>query len=56
MKKQYSLTNDTDLTLADVDTSKNVENVEVSGNLRPTQAMQDHFMQNCVDMGILTTA
>jgi len=55
MEGQYSLVNGVDLTFDDVDMPKNEKISEISEKLRPTQAMQDRFMKNCVDMGILTT-
>jgi len=54
MKEQYILKNDIDLTFNDVITSDDENQSNISENLRPTQAMQDKFMQNCVDLGIHT--
>jgi hypothetical protein len=53
MEGQYSLANGVDLTFDDVDMPKSEKNPEISEKLRPTQAMQERFMQNCIDMGIL---
>ena len=53
MSNQYQLTNATDLTFDDVIISENEDQVEIASNLQPTEAMQEQFMQNCVDMGIL---
>lgn len=55
MKKQYSPTSDTDLTFDGVNVQDDEENVENSANSRPNAVMQERFMQNCVEVGILTT-
>jgi len=52
MKTEYKLKMNIDLTFDDV-LLENEEQYEVSEDLRPTQAMQDRFLQNCVKLGIL---
>jgi len=53
MNTQYVLANDIDLTFDDVVVSESESQSSVPENLRPTQAMQDKFTQNCIDLGIL---
>ena len=53
MKSEYTLKNDLDLTLDDNETLEVDEKSTVSEKLRPTEAMQEKFMQNCVEKGIL---
>lgn len=52
MKTKYKLKNDLDLTFDEI-SIKNEDISEVPEHLRPTQAMQDRFLQNCFDRGLL---
>ena len=53
MKPQYVLKNDLDLTFDDVTTPETENQAAVPTNLHPTEAMQEKFMQNCADVGIV---
>ena len=55
MKEQHRLINDIDLTFGDIIISETEDQVVIPENLRPTEAMQARFMQNCLKEGILTT-
>lgn len=55
MSTRHELLDDTDLTFDDVIVAETENQVEIPENLIPTSSMQDRFMQNCVDMGILQT-
>jgi len=47
MSTEYELVNDIDLTLGSSDIADN------NDHLQPSQAMQDNFIKNCVELGIL---
>jgi len=52
MQAKYKLKNEMDLTFDEI----SIENENISKvpeHLRPTEAMQERFLQNCVDCGIL---
>lgn len=53
MKQQYVLKNDINLTFDDYVTPETENQSTVPVNLHPTESMQEKFMQNCVDCGIL---
>jgi len=53
MSTKYELIDNTDLTFDEVTIHRNENQEQIPENLMPTSAMQDRFMQNCVDMGIL---
>lgn len=55
MGNQYKLTNAIDLTFDDVIISDNEDQAEIPSDLQPTEAMQERFMKNCVNMGILAS-
>jgi len=55
METPYKLTSDIDLTFDDIITLDGEDQAKTVENLVPTANMQARFMQNCLEMGILTT-
>lgn len=55
MGTQYKLTSDIDLTFDDIITLNAKDQAKIAEKLVPTVTMQAKFMQNCLEMGILTT-
>lgn len=55
MGTQYKSTSDIDFTFDDIITLDAKDQAKIAENLVPIATMQARFMQNCLEMGILTT-